>query len=257
MRVWKPKDNIPMKYNSPRYLLRRYELLKLVKPSSNFLEIGPGNLLLAAELLNYFQSGTLVEYNPDVQTIFNQLNSNLKKRLELLVCDFQKMETTNKFSCVVACEVLEHIKDEARFLEKAREMLQHKGQLILSVPARKKYFSFDDEIVGHYRRYEKQEIARILSESNFESVKIISYGFPFVNIFRIGRIMLSKIGSKTKYRWSQEKKSKESSLLRINPFFTLLNLLINKYTFFPLNIIASLFNGLDLSEGYLISAVKP
>jgi hypothetical protein len=40
------------------------------------------------------------------------------------------------------------------------------------------------------------------------------------------------------------------------PYINLLGLVLNKYTVYPFNLFASLFNSTDLAEGYVVSAIK-
>src|SRR5690606_29821801 len=50
-----------------------------------------------------------------------------------------------------------------------------------------KYWSASDEGVGHYRRYEKQELIRLLQDEKFQVIRFASYGFPVLNIIAILR----------------------------------------------------------------------
>lgn len=159
------------------------------------MEIGPGNLSLAQDLLSKFSRGTLIDFNStEVEQIFNELKEHRKQRLKLIIADFSEYNQFNtKYDCVVACEVLEHIEIDGAFLQKTNKLLVDGGQLILSVPARQKFWSKDDEIVGHYRRYEKEDLYKKLSEAGYTQIDIISYGFPFINIVRLARISLAKV----------------------------------------------------------------
>ncbi len=98
-------------YYPPRYLFRRHEILKGIKPGQNFLEIGAGNLLLSQELLQFFQNGTLVDYNKQTQILFNKLNVSVQERLQLIISDFLPTVLDQKYDCIVACEVMEHVRD--------------------------------------------------------------------------------------------------------------------------------------------------
>ena len=205
----------------------------MVKGGDDFLEIGPGNLHISIELLNYFEHGTLIDYNPIVTEVYNRLEENHKNRLDLIIGDFNEIYLPKrKYQCVIACEVLEHIKNDYQFLEKVYYLMDDQAQLILSVPAHRKYFTKDDEIVGHYRRYDKKDLYEILSKSNFSDIKIISYGYPFVNLLRLGRIILAKIKYKNSIILDQKRRSQKSSAIEISTFSNLINLIINKYTFF-------------------------
>lgn len=247
-----------MKYYHPRYLFRRYEIMRRVKKGGHFLEIGPGNLGLAQDLLSKFCGGTLIDFNTtDVEQIYAKLNNTYKERLKLIIADFCQYEFNQQFDCVIACEVLEHVEDDRIFLQKANDLLTGFGQLILSVPAREKYWSKDDEIVGHYRRYEKQDLYEKLIETGYSQIKIAAYGFPFQNLVRLGRISLAGLQYNKKVKWDQKKQSQQSAfMIKNNPYINLLGLVLNKYTIYPLNVIASLFNGMDWAEGYAVSAIK-
>jgi SAM-dependent methyltransferase len=247
-----------MKYNPPRFLFRRFIVMKQVKSRNHFLEIGPGNLNLSLDLLTKFNHGTLIDFNTtEVQKKFDGLPEAKKEMLKLIIADFTEYDQfDNEFDCVVSCEVLEHIDNDGDFLKKTNDLLMKGGQLILSVPARQKYWSRHDEIAGHCRRYEKQELYAKLSEAGFSEIKIVSYGFPFINIFRLGRVSLANIQYREKSRWDPKKKTQESGFINKRNSYQWVGYLINKYTFFPFCLIASLFENLDLSEGYVASAIK-
>lgn len=245
-----------MQYYPPRFLFRRYEILKRLKKGYNFLEIGPGSLSLTMDILKHYTNGTLVDYNPYVQEIYNGLEKPIKKRLNLVIEDFMLLNINSKYDCVIACEVMEHIEQDAEFLSKIYSLLNNHGVLILSVPSKQIFWSIHDSIVGHLRRYEKQEIINMLSKKDFKNISVISYGFPFINILRWPRILLAKMQAKEKKSWDIITQTKESGLSHHREFPKFLGILCNKYTAYPLCLIASLFNGYDLSDGYIITAEK-
>jgi ubiquinone/menaquinone biosynthesis C-methylase UbiE len=247
-----------MKYYHPRYLFRTYEIMRRVKEGEHFLEIGPGNLGLAQDLLTKFRNGTLVDFNTtDVEQIYNELKDIDRQHLKLIIADFSQYEFSQKFDCIVACEVLEHIQHDKMFLQKINNLLANSGQIVLSVPARKKYWSKDDEIVGHYRRYEKLELYEKLIETGYSQIKIVAYGFPFQNLVRLARICLAGFQYNEKVKWDQKKQSQQSAfMLKNKPFTNLIGLILNKYTIYPFNLLASLFNDVDLAEGYIAFAIK-
>ncbi len=247
-----------MKYHHPRYLFRRYELLQRVKKGAHFLEIGPGNLDLAQELLAKFSKGTLIDFNTtDVKPIYAELPDSFRQRLTLITADFLQYKFTSKFDCVVACEVLEHIEDDGLFLRRMNDFMADGGQLILSVPARQKYWEVDDEIVGHYRRYEKQELYGKLAAAGYSQIDIVSYGFPFQNLIRLGRVALAKAQYKEKANWQKQQQSQQSGfMVKRSLYVNLIGLFINKYTLYPFCLVSSFFNKMDEAEGYVVSAIK-
>ena len=248
-----------MKYHHPRFLFRRHEIMRIIREGESFLEIGPGDLGLALELTSKFLSGTLIDFNlTDVKFIYDGLTDHYKQKLKLIIADFtQYTHFKAKFDCVIACEVMEHIKDDSQFLHQINTLLVEGGQLILSVPARQKYWSADDIIVGHYRRYERQDLREKLTKTGYSQIKIISYGFPFQNIIRLGRIALAKFQYMEKVNWEKDRQSQQSAFMIKRRYHAdWIGLFVNKYTFYPFCVFASLFNKIDLAEGYVVSARK-
>jgi len=233
--------------------------MRVVRKGGCFLEIGPGDLGLALELALRFSSGTLIDFNTtDVKQIYDSLSETYKQRLQLIIADFFQFDQfESRFDCVVACEVIEHIENDRLFLKRSNALLVEGGQLIISVPARQKYWSVDDVIVGHYRRYEKQEIYEKLIEAGYSQIKIIAYGFPFQNLIRLGRITLARLQYKEKAGWEKSKQSQQSAfMIKRKSSINWISLFVNKYTFYPFCVLASLFNDMDLAEGYVVSATK-
>ncbi len=245
-----------VKYYPPRFLFRRFELIRRIKPGRKFLEIGPGSFNLTGDLLNRFSSGVLVDFNEEVQEAFSLLSKAERLKLSLVISDFNSFRSTESFSAIIACEVLEHIEDEAGFLRSVHDLLEKQGQLFLSVPARKKFWSIHDEGVGHLRRYEKKELKKFLEEHGFTDVNVISYGFPFVNILRLPRILLAGKQHAENSRMTVEQQTKESGLSQYRVMMNALGLVCNKYTIAPLSLLASLFNRYDFSNGYIVIAEK-
>jgi SAM-dependent methyltransferase len=87
-------------------------------------------------------------------------------------------QPNKKYEALVAFEVLEHIQDDQLALRKWREWLAPGGRVVLSVPAKQDRFGPIDTAVGHYRRYEKQDLMRLMTESGLMDVEILSYGMP-------------------------------------------------------------------------------
>ncbi len=243
-----------MKYYPPRYLLRRHIVIKKVLSGDKFLEIGAGKLLLSTDLLKYFKNGTCLDFAPGIRKLYKELPEDVRKRLTPKVGDFFKIKLPSDYDCVIACEVMEHVKNDRAFINRAHELLKPGGQIIISVPAKEKYWTVHDEIVGHVRRYEKNRLEKLFNNKKFENVKIISYGYPFINVLWLLRWTLGKIQAREKKQWSSDKQTKESGIGQIPKFFDLLGIISNKYVFYIPNKISELFNRFDLSEGYIITA---
>ncbi len=68
---------------------------------------------------------------------------------------------------IVCCNVLEHIEQDEKALADMRTILSPGGRLVLLVPALARLYGTLDEHLHHFRRYEKPELERKLSEAGF------------------------------------------------------------------------------------------
>jgi 2-polyprenyl-3-methyl-5-hydroxy-6-metoxy-1,4-benzoquinol methylase len=82
---------------------------------------------------------------------------------------------------IVIHDVLEHIENDRAVLERLRRLLVGDGLLVISVPALPSLFGFHDDQLGHYRRYTRRTLRRVLSEQ-FEIIHLRYYGLAFVPV---------------------------------------------------------------------------
>jgi SAM-dependent methyltransferase len=76
------------------------------------------------------------------------------------------------FDTVVCLNVLEHIEDDLFALEQMNNVLKVGGKLALLVPAHRILYGEFDRVLGHYRRYEKQEMIDKLKRVGFSKLKL-------------------------------------------------------------------------------------
>lgn len=100
-------------------------------------------------------------------------------------------------------DVLEHIEDEASFLQELRRVLTPGGRIFLSVPAYRFLWSSHDVSLHHFRRYERQGLVDVLTRNGFEIVRVtyaMATIFPLVAGFRLlSKLRPSKEDAKTSY----------------------------------------------------------
>jgi SAM-dependent methyltransferase len=211
---------------------------------------------LTQELLNHFQRGTVIDYSQDICSVYEMLDPSIRSRLELLVIDFLNHDLKKTFDCVLACEVLEHVPDDAAFLQRLYAALNDHGQLVLSVPARMKYWSLHDCIAGHLRRYERDNLVALMNTVGFKGMRVYAYGFPFVNLLQIPRILLARRRFSQNMKLSLAERTKMSGIAQTADLNPLLGLVINPVTIYPLALFSTIFQRLDWSDAYLVTAVK-
>jgi len=91
------------------------------------------------------------EISSDKVVALNEDLDNISKHVD----DFK----SKRIDTVIALNVLEHIENDIACLESLSKMLTKGGRIIMIVPACKILYSELDKKYGHYRRYNKSEIA--------------------------------------------------------------------------------------------------
>ena len=110
----------------------------------------------------------------------NQFNINYKHRKSKLnkqnqfpVCgDIQQLPyRDNLFEVVFALDVLEHVKNDEACVSEISRILKKYGYAIVSIPHRKKFYTTQDKLIGHYRRYEIDEIKGLFLNYNLKCIE--------------------------------------------------------------------------------------
>jgi SAM-dependent methyltransferase len=145
--------------------------LRVAQPST-VLEIGAGEGGLGSWLSRHY-TYTGVELDDQSRAAAeSRIAANGHGEIKAQLADV----TRRDFDIVCAFEVLEHIADDEGALRQWRDYLHPSGWLLLSVPAHEEDFGAADELVGHYRRYERDMLSRRLTDAGFEVVRFNSYG---------------------------------------------------------------------------------
>src|SRR6266540_2072355 len=88
----------------------------------------------------------------------------------LLDLDAPVPEWVEKYSLdtVMCLNVLEHIEDDEAVLRRFHDALSPRGRVLLIVPAMRMLYGTIDETIGHFRRYERDELSAKLRRAGFQ-----------------------------------------------------------------------------------------
>lgn len=89
------------------------------------------------------------------------------------------MSKSNIGTCI---EVLEHLDDAPKFLQRAAQLIASGGILIVTVPSGPRT-AFDIHI-GHRQHFDRKSLKNLLEDSGFVDVTVQRYGWPFFNLYR-------------------------------------------------------------------------
>lgn len=81
-------------------------------------------------------------------------------------------DLSGRLDSVIYINVLEHIEDDQRELEIARDALKPGGNLLIFVPALSWLYSNFDREIGHFRRYHKQPLTNKIKHAGLDITDI-------------------------------------------------------------------------------------
>lgn len=159
------------------------KILKSKKSFKNAIDLGSsGN-----SFLNIFENATNKSFY-DIADL--PLKSYTKKSTKELtvnnfthywhpVCgDIAYLPYRNEsFDFVCALDVLEHIKNDRLAIFEISRITKKGGLAIISVPHKMKFYSKQDYLIGHYRRYEVNQIIALFEKCGMKSARVFGvYG---------------------------------------------------------------------------------
>ena len=166
-------DGWELKYFDLSKNFRKYQF-DLIKRyiSGNVAEIGPGNGIMLEYYLDRCE--TLDLFEPD-KDLFFSLNNKFTNSKKIFIQNKELELSNEKYNTILYLDVLEHIKDHEKEILKAFDSLKDNGYLVINVPAFQFLYSDFDKNVGHYRRYSKHDINKILSKHNIKTISLKYY----------------------------------------------------------------------------------
>lgn len=101
-----------------------------------------------------------------------------------------------KYDIIILFDVIEHIKDDDAFISDTIKHLKTGGRIVLNVPAHRFLYSRYDKIMGHERRYCKNELLELLERNNLNIEKMEYWGFFMVPVLLLRKLVLFFIKEK-------------------------------------------------------------
>ena len=149
---------------------RRYQFENILKYiNSSVLDVGPG-------------TGNNIQYYKDkaLQITLLEINKNLANSLKLKFDGDKKIVVFNtdihsqekKFDTILYMDVLEHIEDDEKEINKALKQLNSGGNLIFFVPAYQFLYSDFDKAIGHIKRYNKKFFLSFKKDENITIIEL-------------------------------------------------------------------------------------
>jgi SAM-dependent methyltransferase len=154
-----------------RHIVRDAVLANVTRSVSDVLEVGCGAGGFLSQLEAMFPGARVHGVEPSEP-----------QRAEVLACGgtvldgvFAALPAADASQdLLLALDVLEHCEDDRAALMEAWRVLRPDGLLVLTVPALPGMYSEHDRLNGHFRRYRRRQLMRLVEEAGFR-VRRITY----------------------------------------------------------------------------------
>ena len=139
------------------------------------LEIGAGIGNLTANLVprtEYHASDINPHYLDRLETL-----KQTRPYLQVHYTDASAAETypAEQFDTVICMNVVEHIENDVEALSNIRRSLDKNGRAIVLVPNGPRLFGSLDRVLGHYRRYTREQLVRACQDAGFTVEKVLKF----------------------------------------------------------------------------------
>ena len=191
----------------------KYRLRLFSKPSMKFIELGSGNGNISNILLNKGLSGVGYDLSDTACSNNRHKNADYIESGRYLVknSDFFDISNSDKVDIIISSHVIEHLPQDIfdRYFEKCTSLLKPGGKIVSLVPSNMKYWSIEDETVGHFRRFEFDDFKEIAKKYNLNIDEMAGLTYPVSNIlFGLSTHLLKKNES-----WKKELSKQEQTVL--------------------------------------------
>lgn len=141
----------------------------------HILEIGAGIGNLTSNLVprrKYWAS----DINPQYLDRLKKLKQT-RPYLQVQFTDASAGETypEEQFDTVICLNVVEHLEDDVKALRNIRRSLEKNGRAIILVPNGPGLYGSLDRVLGHYRRYTRQQLQEVCEQAGFRVEKVLKF----------------------------------------------------------------------------------
>lgn len=177
---------------APGSILQRMYLQRRMRMHDfkTFCEIGCGRGTLSNRLLTMGLTGIGFDLNPVACEANSERNEEFITSGKYAVNnrDFLEDQSAAKFDVVLSCMVIEHLvpQDVERYFNAAKARLAPNGVMVVFVPSSMRHWGIEDDIAGHQKRYEFEDLRILAKQFGMEIVDLAGLTFPVSNfLFRL------------------------------------------------------------------------
>lgn len=186
------------------------------KADTRVLDLGCGTGHLTLELLQDGYDVTAADISEKLIDFVMTTTKEMGYRLDTRVADVVDLRSFGQktFDAIVCLDMLEHVNEDELALKNINSIISRGGLFICSVPALKSLYGKRDKEIGHFRRYNIDELTSKMNSSGF-NIEIIRY-WNFLGVIPVAfseKILHKKVYEKTRYSKSIVNRSLNAILM--------------------------------------------
>ena len=177
------------------WILWRFKILLVLIEANNIIlnkkkkimDLGCGNGILSNQIESKFNI-KIDRVDSNLDTL--KLNRKVKGRLICYDISKKNNKYKNYYDYIFLFDVIEHVKNDKKFIENALFHLKNKGSLIINVPSIQMLYSRYDTAVGHLRRYDKKLFYKTIKKIMVNNISMNYWGFMLLPVLFLRKIIL-------------------------------------------------------------------
>ena len=183
-----------------RKLILSYFLRHALKGKESYIEIGCGTgyLLDIPKGLGGIRISGVDMHEESVRIARQRC-----KDARIFPATIDTLDSRDTFDVVGIFDVIEHIEDDRTAMKQLAKHVKKDGYILITVPQHKWLFSEADKAAGHFRRYSRHDLRRLLIDSGFRIVfctSFVSFALPAMWIKRV----MSSHNREDSFSWEEE-----------------------------------------------------
>jgi SAM-dependent methyltransferase len=140
---------------------------------STVMEIGIGHGNFAALVMKHARRYVGVDIDPKLVEQAKSANPQHRYIVADVTAPSLAVETSGMgIDTILACNVLEHVQEDAKAVRQLLASLPKGGHLLIFVPAFEALLNGMDRLAGHHRRYTRKSLAAIIPSETGEIVRM-------------------------------------------------------------------------------------
>ena len=120
---------------------------------------------LADHRADCFQTLALADSSDTALTLAQNTLPDSAKRFQI---DLTNLGWENLWDCAFLLDVIEHLPDDTEAVRQAARALKPGGYLFITTPALKQFWSYNDELTSHLRRYNRNDYRDLATRTGLE-----------------------------------------------------------------------------------------